>query len=991
MKKFTQKFRSHTLHYVLFACLVAAVAFFAILPLIPDAEQQVQGPSLTASIVAAFGGDGGGDGGGGGDAGDGCCGDAGDSGDTAAGPSEAPQMTTCSITSNPSTIGAGQSTTITWSVANATSVSINNGIGAVGASGSQVVTPTLSTDYVVTAIGPNGQATCSTFVTVIPPVAVCTISATRGSITAGESVTLSWNTSNAYRVIIDNGVGSVAPNGSHTVSPTVTTTYTLTAYDALGINIVCVCTITIEVIPVPPPAPTCTLNATPTSITRGQSVALNWSTTNASSVSINNGIGAVGGSGSQSVSPINTTTYTLTAIGSGGNINCPITVTVTEPPVPAPTCTLTANPTTINPGQSSTLTWSTTNAASVSLNQNIGTVGASGSQSVSPTQSTTYTLTTIGNNGQTINCVGTVTVINTPPPAPTCTLTANPTTINPGQSSTLTWSTTNVSNASMNQNIGTTTVNGSRSVSPTTTTTYTLTAIGNNGSVITCVSTIVVEVPPVPNPVRCDAFSASPSTLTNVGTTTLQWVTTGATSVAINTGVGTVSASGTKAVSVGTTTTYTLTAQGENGPVTCQTTVTIAPVTIVPTCDAFSVSPTSVSRGATATLNWNTTNASSVSINNGVGAVSVDGSRAVTVSNNTTYTLTATNGSATDTCQATVTIRSSGGGGSSAPRCTLTASKKTIQAGEAVTLSWKNTNTNDVLLKDSNGKTLADSKKNSSIDEDEDSFVVRPTNSTSYTLTAIRSSQTRECTVDINVTNAVTVSSVRSQTPLVAGISLASVPYTGFDAGPFLTFLFYTLLLVWGLGVAYMLVVKRGPVLGFSLSETTRFANRPVIREHLTQAPPAPNSAVVREQIFGSAYVPAPRTAYTPLMASPTSVVGYGSLYNDSYRAEAVAPTVTAPVAEVTTAYQVDEQPMPSYEMAPARDDVTDIAYLEARATDKQVLISSDALHFILAQSTIAIERIEVLDMIIDVAKATYPAEDGWIVVNKARILSLLK
>ena len=48
------------------------------------------------------------------------------------------------------------------------------------------------------------------------------------------------------------------------------------------------------------------------------------------------------------------------------------------PPPPKPTATLSANPTTIQKGKSSTLTWSTTNATNVSINQGIGDVSTSG-------------------------------------------------------------------------------------------------------------------------------------------------------------------------------------------------------------------------------------------------------------------------------------------------------------------------------------------------------------------------------------------------------------------------------------------------------------------------------------------------------------------------------------------------------------------------------------------------------------------------------------
>src|SRR5438552_3632616 len=57
-----------------------------------------------------------------------------------------------------------------------------------------------------------------------------------------------------------------------------------------------------------------------------------------------------------------------------------------------PTATLTVEPSRIERGQSASLTWSTTNANDVAINNGIGTVAPSGRQSVSPTDTTTYTL-----------------------------------------------------------------------------------------------------------------------------------------------------------------------------------------------------------------------------------------------------------------------------------------------------------------------------------------------------------------------------------------------------------------------------------------------------------------------------------------------------------------------------------------------------------------------------------------------------------------------
>jgi peptidoglycan-associated lipoprotein len=83
------------------------------------------------------------------------------------------------------------------------------------------------------------------------------------------------------------------------------------------------------------------------------------------------------------------------------------------PPPAAPTATLSARPDTIQPGQSSTLSWQTQNATEVTLDGN--KVDPSGSQRVSPAQSTTYRVVAKGAGG-TQEATARVTV--TPPPAP---------------------------------------------------------------------------------------------------------------------------------------------------------------------------------------------------------------------------------------------------------------------------------------------------------------------------------------------------------------------------------------------------------------------------------------------------------------------------------------------------------------------------------------------------------------------------------------------
>ena len=84
-------------------------------------------------------------------------------------------------------------------------------------------------------------------------------------------------------------------------------------------------------------------------------------------------------------------------------------------PPPAPTASLSASPNTLQKGQSTTLTWQTTNATDVSID-GIGPVEANGSRQVTPVDSTTYRLVAKGAGG-TQEATARVTV-NAPPPPP---------------------------------------------------------------------------------------------------------------------------------------------------------------------------------------------------------------------------------------------------------------------------------------------------------------------------------------------------------------------------------------------------------------------------------------------------------------------------------------------------------------------------------------------------------------------------------------------
>jgi hypothetical protein len=64
-----------------------------------------------------------------------------------------------SFTATPHSVKAAQPVTLAWTVRDVTSSTIDQGIGAIAANGSIVVTPQVTTTYTLTAVGPGGTTT----------------------------------------------------------------------------------------------------------------------------------------------------------------------------------------------------------------------------------------------------------------------------------------------------------------------------------------------------------------------------------------------------------------------------------------------------------------------------------------------------------------------------------------------------------------------------------------------------------------------------------------------------------------------------------------------------------------------------------------------------------------------------------------------------------------------------------------------------------------
>jgi len=149
---------------------------------------------------------------------------------------------------SPEAITSGMASTLTWNVINATSVDISPGIGSVNMSGSIAISPATTTDYTLTASNEYDTVTTTTSVSVVTesistglPV-IHSFLASPQEINEGDISSLSWSISDADSFTISPNVfrqlGHIVITEDTptnvTVSPSVTTSYTLTAINDIG-------------------------------------------------------------------------------------------------------------------------------------------------------------------------------------------------------------------------------------------------------------------------------------------------------------------------------------------------------------------------------------------------------------------------------------------------------------------------------------------------------------------------------------------------------------------------------------------------------------------------------------------------------------------------------------------------------------------------------------------------------------------------------------
>ena len=274
---------------------------------------------------------------------------------------------------------------------------------------SKTVSLELKNRITILLIAPPGSAAIVAVRTKVAHPPVATFVSEPSTIPAGEDALLTWTTTDAESVSIDQGIGTVSLNGSVAVAPVETTTYALTATGAGGTTTQSV-TVTVN------QPPTVGITANPETIQPGESTTLTWSSVNAETCIIEPGVGSVAANGSITAIPDETTLYTITATGPGGTATASVSVTVHDPSAP-PTADIGTSPAVIAKGGSSTLSWTSDRAQSGHIDNGLGTVATGGSISISPEHTTTYTFTVTGETGS-ASSTTTVMVTGNPEPQP---------------------------------------------------------------------------------------------------------------------------------------------------------------------------------------------------------------------------------------------------------------------------------------------------------------------------------------------------------------------------------------------------------------------------------------------------------------------------------------------------------------------------------------------------------------------------------------------
>ena len=411
--------------------------------------------------------------------------------DNGNGPSKSPTLV---FDAAPDIVVAGETATLTWTAANATTcIASGAWSGEKTVQGAEEINLLIqASTFTLQCSGAGGSVSKTVTVTVTDPAPTMNFTANPASVAYNASSMLTWSSTNATACSASGAwSGDKSTSGTFTLASLNTSgTYTLTCSGSGGSANESV-TITV----LAPLMPTVTISANPAMIAYNESTTLTWSSTDATTCAASNAwSGTKTTSGMQTLEALTSTgMYTLTCSGAGGSVVRSVTVTV-QPQSTMPTLIFNATPLTVANIGSTTLSWLSTNTTSCSASGAWnGTKATSGTQIFnSLTVDMTYVLTCSGGGGTTSQSV-TVTVQAAA--APAISLSANPANVAYNSSTTLTWSSTNAAACSASGAwTGSKAISGNEiRAALTANGTYTLTCTGPGGSTNQSVTVIVVS------------------------------------------------------------------------------------------------------------------------------------------------------------------------------------------------------------------------------------------------------------------------------------------------------------------------------------------------------------------------------------------------------------------------------------------------------------------------------------------------------------------
>ncbi len=503
-----------------------------------------------------------------------------------------------SMAATPTSIYTGDSSTLSWSVANnpTSCTSSGNWSGAKSATGTASTGAlTIAKTYTYTLSCSNSSGTgfaTATVAAATPPPNLPIVSLSSnpvGPITPGTAVTLTWavtNTPTSCTATGDwtgakaTGGGSQAMGALNTIK---TYSYTISCGNGTGST---VDTAVIQVLPNPSVV---SLSVSPGTIFAGSAATLTWSATNSPSSCTATGdwSGAKAASGSISTGTLNTARtylYNLTCTNSGGTGFANNIALIVKIPA-APVVSLSANPISITAGGSSTLSWSATNSPTscTASGDWVGAKSAGGTQNtgvLSTIKTYSYTLSCSNAGGS--NAANTTVNVTSGAGgaiAPVVTISMSPANIGTGSSSTLSWSTTNNPTSCTASGSWSGAVAGSGSTNTGTmassgTFTYTLACSNSAGSNTKSATLTVLAVPII-------TISVAPTSINTGSAATITWSASASPSSCVGSGSWTGSKAASGSVSTGTIAsagsyTYTLTCTNTGGSGANSATLTVS-------------------------------------------------------------------------------------------------------------------------------------------------------------------------------------------------------------------------------------------------------------------------------------------------------------------------------------------------------------------------------------------------------------------------------